>query len=116
MAGRRVDRANSAARWRNAGHRAGAYQVARTLPRCSRSSGRLLREVLGRFAMVRRALVGGGDADQHRLAERTAEKVDADFFSTGWKAEEIRRAIAARPAALVIIAYIASLSGSALWL
>src|SRR5712671_3894766 len=56
---------------------------------------RQTREILGRPAMMRRLLIGGGDADQHRLAVSPAEEIDRDRQRDRFWADKLARFFAA---------------------
>src|SRR5258706_7582064 len=56
---------------------------------------RQTREILGRPAMMRRLLIGGGDADQHRLAVSPAEEIDRDRQRDRFRSDKLSRLFAA---------------------
>src|SRR6478672_317217 len=53
------------------------------------------REILGRPAVLRRCLIGRRDADQHRLAVSTAEKIHRDRQRDLFGADKLARQFAA---------------------
>src|SRR5258706_8900593 len=66
----------------------------RVIARLLRLAGQT-REILGRPAMMRRLLIGRGDADQDRLAVRPAEEIDRDRQRDGFGPDQLARLFAA---------------------
>src|SRR6266567_3652123 len=56
---------------------------------------RQTREILGRPAVMRRLLIGGGDADQHGLAVSPAEEIDRHRQRDRFRADKLARFLAA---------------------